>query len=152
MRRQVHPEGIDCVWLASDREGYLGAFITAGVGPIPAEILVSDNIAVGDIEGRLCQLPIVSQVQLLVSVKRPDDFVSLASRGLFVYDWTDTNRKEVDALSVYEPVAVPDKPITTTSLPSDLEAMAKLLRLVNVVFSSRDAVDISANLVCAGIT
>jgi len=68
MTTQPYPEGIDCVWLASDREGRGGAFITAGVGPISAEALSSVYMPVEDIEGHLCQLPPVSQVQLLVSV------------------------------------------------------------------------------------
>ena len=50
MSTQPYPEGIDCVWLASDREGRVGAFITAGVGPIPAEALSSVYMPVEDIE------------------------------------------------------------------------------------------------------
>ena len=149
MSTQPYPEGIDCVWLASDREGHVGAFITAGVGPIPAEALSSAYMPVEDIEGRLCQLPPVSQVQLLVSVKRPDDFIDLAERGVFVYDWTDINRTAREALRVYEPVAVPTKPITASSLPSDLAALAKVLRLADVVFAGSGAVDVRAHLSCA---
>lgn len=150
MSTQPYPEGIDCVWLASDRDGHLGAFITAGVGPIPAEALDSVYMPIEDIEGRLCQLPPVSQAQLLVSVKRPDDFIDLAERGVFVYDWTDINRTTRDALRVYEPVAVPTKPITASSLPSDLAGLAKVLMLANVVFAAGESVDIRAHLSCEG--
>ncbi len=104
---------------------------------------------VEDIEGRLCQLPPVSQVQLLVSVKRPDDFIDLAERGVFVYDWTDINRTAREALRVYEPVAVPTMPITASSLPSDLAALAKVLRLADVVFAASGTVDVRAHLSCA---
>jgi hypothetical protein len=149
MSTQPYPEGIDCVWLASDRDGHLGAFITAGVGPIPAEALDSVYMPVADIEGRLCQLPSVSQAQLLVSVKRPDDFIDLAERGVFVYDWTDINRTAREVLRVYEPVAVPTKPITASSLPDDLAALAKVLTLPDVVFASGEAVDIRAHFRCA---
>lgn len=103
---------------------------------------------VEDIEGRLCELPPVSQVQLLVSVKRPDDFIDLAERGVFVYDWTDINRTEREALRVYEPVAVPTKPITVSSLPSALAALAKGLRLADVVFAAGKAVDVCAHFSC----
>lgn len=147
---QPYPEGIDCVWLASDRDGHLGAFVTAGVGPIPAEALDSAYVSVEDIEGQLCQFPTVSQVQLLVSVKRPDDFIDLAARGMFVYDWTDINRKAHEALGVYEPVAVPIAPITIASLPSDLAALAKALRMADVVFAGGAAVDVRRQLRCTG--
>jgi len=100
MTTQPHPEGIDCIWLASDREGHVDAFITAGVGLIPAEALSSVHMPVEDIESRLFQLPPVSQVRLLVSVKRPDDFIDLAERGAFVYDWPDINRTAREALRV----------------------------------------------------
>ncbi len=151
MSMQPYPEGIDCVWLASDRDGHLGAFITAGSGPIPAEALDSAYMPIEDIEGQLCQLPPVSQAQLLVSVKRPDDYIDLAERGVFVYDWTDINRTANEALRVYEPVAVPTKPITASSLPSDLAALAKVLRLADVVFAVGGVVDIRAHLSCAEV-
>lgn len=39
MTMQSYPEHFDCAWLASDGEGNLGAFITAGAGPIPNNLL-----------------------------------------------------------------------------------------------------------------
>ena len=146
---QPYPQGIDYVWLASDREGHVGAFITAGVGSIPVEVLSSVYIPIEDIEGRLYQLLPVSQVRLLVSVKRPNDFIELAERGIFVYDWTDIHRIAREALRVYEPVAVPTKPIMVSSLPADLADLAKALRLVDVVFAASKTVDIRAYLRCA---
>jgi hypothetical protein len=137
------------VWLASDFNDHLGAFITAGVGPIPTAALDPAHILVEDIESRLCQLPLVSQTRLLVSVKRPDDFIDLAERGIFVYDWTDINRTVCEALCVYEPVAVPTKPVTVVSLPSDLKNLAKGLKLINVEFAAGAIVDIRAHFNCA---
>jgi hypothetical protein len=139
------------MWLASDAEGHLGVFITAGIGPIPAVALDASHVPVENVEQRLCQLPFVSNAQLLVSVKRPDDFVELAKRGLFVYDWTDIHRTTREALRVYEPVAAPSKPITVSSLSLDLEALANALRLANLVFAGGDAVDICAHLDCAEV-
>jgi hypothetical protein len=123
-------------------------FITAGIGPIPEAALDSDLMPVEDVEGQLCQLPAVSQARLLVSVKRPDDFIDLAERGLFVYDWTDINRTAREALGVYEPVATPSKSITASSLPSDLVALAKALKLADVTFAVGNAVDIREHLSC----
>lgn len=146
--RQPYPYGIDCVWLASDRNGHLGVFITAGDGPIPAQALDSAYMPVEDIEEQLCQLPIVSKAQLLVSVKQPDSLVDLAERGLFVYCWTEslpTMRKE---RRVYEPMAILSKPITASSLPSDLAALARAVRLTDVVFAAAEAIDICAHVSC----
>lgn len=148
MSTRPYPQGIDCVWLASDRDGYLGAFTTAGKAPIPAAVLNCVSIPIQDIESRLCQLPIVSKAELLVSVKRPDDFIDLAERGIFAYDWTDINRPMHETVGVYEPVAVPTMPITASSLPSDLVALAEIVRLVDVVFAARGTVDVCAHSSC----
>jgi len=149
MSLKPYPAGVDCVWLASDKEGHLGAFITAGTAPIPVSVLGPGYMPIDDVEGRLCQLPPVSEARLLVLVKRPDDFIDLAQRGLFVYDWTDINRTAREAVRLYEQVAVPTQPITASSLPSDLAALAKVLRLADVVFAASEAVDVRAHLSCA---
>jgi hypothetical protein len=93
-----YPDGIDCVWIASDREGNLGAFITAGVGPIPVKVLKSDCPHVGDIEGLICTMPRVTGAHLFASVPRPGDLIGFAERGLFVYDWTDIHRTAQESL------------------------------------------------------
>lgn len=146
MSVRPYPKGIDCVWIASDSEGHIAAFITAGVGPVPKQALSYAHLSLEYIEIQLCQLPVVSQARLLVSAKRPDDFINLAERGLFVYDWTDINRTNREALGVYEPVAVPTKPITAEALPTELAAVAKDLKLADIVFAAKDPIDVRANL------
>jgi hypothetical protein len=89
MAEFFYPDGVDCVWVAFDRDGHLGAFVTGGSGPIPVHLLAPGLLAVEDIETRLALLPRVSAAGLLVQIKRPDDFVAMAERGLFVYDWSD---------------------------------------------------------------
>ncbi|WP_175958541.1 hypothetical protein [Burkholderia sp. BCC0405] len=150
MSMRSYPEGVDCVWLASDCEGNIGAFITAGCGPIPEVTFDFERINIDDIEGRLCELPIVSRAQLLVSVKRPDDFVDLAERGLFVFDWTDIERSEQSALRAYELVAIPTNPISDISLlyAPDLAELAKAVSLEEMNFSSQKVVDISSYVSC----
>lgn len=149
MSQRPYPNGIDCVWLASDQVGHLGAFITAGVGPIPIEALDTSILPIEDVENSLYQLPQVTRAKLRVSVKRPDDFIDLAERGLFVYDWTDINRTARDALHVYEPVAEPAQPITIGVLPDDLAPLAKAVRLPDVVFCENNAVDVFRHLKCS---
>lgn len=150
MSMRSYPEGVDCVWLASDREGNIGAFITAGCGPIPEVTFDFEYINIEDIEGRLCELPLVSRAQLLVSVKRPDDFVDLAERGLFVFDWADIVRSEQSALCAYELVAIPTNPISEISLLStpDLVELAKAVFLDEMDFSSQKVVNISSCVNC----
>ncbi len=137
-----YPIGIDRVWLASDSNGHVGAFIIAGVGPIPLEALESDYVPIEDIEWRLLELPLVSRAQLLISVKRPDDFVNLAERGIFVFDWTDIHRSACAALHLYEPVAVPTTPIANDSLPEDLASLTRIIRLTDAIFIERKTVHI----------
>ena len=108
----------------------------------------SAYISVEDIEGQLCQLPTVSEARLLVSVKRPDDFIDLAERGVFVFDWTDINRTAREALHVYEPVAIPTKPITANELPTDLADLAKALRFDDVAFAAEGRLDVRALMSC----
>jgi hypothetical protein len=148
VNKMTYPEGMDCVWLASDRDGHVGAFITAGVAPIPVEALATTCLPIEDIESRICELPLVSQVQLLVLVKRPESYIDLATRGVFVYDWQDVHRTANRGLRVYEPVAVPTQPIAALSMPADLATLAASLRLTNVAFSARENVDIRAYLSC----
>jgi hypothetical protein len=93
MTTQPYPGQIDCVWIASDRDGHVGAFVTAGVGPIPELALNSaEPLLVEDIEEAILKLPKVSDCRLLVSIPRPDSFIDMAERGLFVYDWSDVHR------------------------------------------------------------
>lgn len=149
IKPQPYPDGIDCVWLASDRDGHLGAFITAGEGPIPAVALDAHDLPVQTVETRLLELPVVAQALLLVSVTRPDSYVELAERGLFVYDWTDVHRPTREEWNRYELVAAPSAPIAARGLPPNLQALAATIRLENVAFAGREAVDVRAHLACA---
>ena len=148
MTDRPYPDGIDCVWLASDRDGYLGAFITAGVGPIPSEALECDYVPVSEIESQICAMPKVSKCRLLVSVKRPDDFIDLAERGFFVYDWTDINRTRREETRMYEPVATPTTPIKADSLFGELAFVANALKLKQEAFADQLGIDVCSYMMC----
>lgn len=149
MNERPYPNGIDCVWLASDNEGRLAAFITAGEGPIPAEALKFDRLPVEDIEGLIGDMPRVSEACLLVVVKRPDDFITFAERGLFVYDWTDVHRTTRQAVHAYEAVATPTKPISLGMLPADLAGEARALQFIDVSFADAKRLDVCAYMHCS---
>lgn len=135
MNEQPYPNGIDCVWLASDQSGHVAAFITAGIGPIPSQVLKSCDIPIDEIESQVCELPKTTQAHLLVSVKTPDSFIDLAERGMFVYDWTDINRTAKEKLKMYEQVAFPIQPMTMETLTPDLAALAKSVKFSDVAFA-----------------
>ena len=118
-----YPSDIDLAWIASDRDGRLGAFITAGCGPIPMEAFAIDLTEMTSIEARIDEVPVVSKANLLVTVNRPDSYITLAERGFYVFDWTDIHGTR-PPLHAYELVAKPEQPAGLGSLPSDLALIA----------------------------
>lgn len=116
-----YPKQIDCVWLASDVAGQLAAMITAGEGPIPAEVLKGGYLL--EIEEWLLQLRTVGQAKLIASVPDPESFVSLSERGFFVYDWTDVHRSSAQCRGEYELVCSPETLLLRDALPAALQAV-----------------------------
>ena len=130
MTRQEYPEQLDCAWVASDRDGHVAAFVTAGIGPIPVLALNNTGpLLVEDIEEAIFRLPKVSACCLLVSVPRPDSFIAMAERGFFVYDWSCLHRTRVSEIDEYEPMACPVSPLLLDELP---EMLKLLLRALNM--------------------
>ena len=83
MTRQHYPVQVDCISVASDRDGHVAAFVTAGIGPIPAVVLNNtESLLVNDIEEAKLRLPKVSACRLIASVPRPDSFIAMAERQL----------------------------------------------------------------------
>jgi hypothetical protein len=143
----AYPEGLDCVWLASDRDGRVGAFTTAGEGPIPALALLPQRPPIEEIESLLYELPAITSAKLLVSLPRPDDFLNFAARGLFAYDWTDVHRVAAAELNSYEQLAVPDAPITAGQLPKDIAPLVEGI-ILNVSFAHERFIDVTKYLEC----
>jgi hypothetical protein len=129
-RKNLH--GIDCAWLAADSTGQVAIFTTAGEGPVPEAALS----AIETLEANVHLLPEVSAFELLVSIKRPEDFVAFASRGLFAYDWSDIHKTAVNTLNAYELLARPISPITVAELPASLRVLATSSTLSGTVFGA----------------
>ena len=140
-----YPDGLDCVWIASDRDGRVGAFITGGEGPIPTQAVLSHRLPVDEIEARLGKLPSTSIARLLVPMKRPDDFLELARRGVFAYDWTDVHRTRSEALHAYEQIAAPGTPIAAGELPKEIAALLEGI-VLNVSFAHQPSIDVTKHL------
>lgn len=144
MDERPYPDGIDVLWLASDQVGHLGVFATGGSGPIPAQAL-HPNYPLDDVEARLLELPKASDIDLRVRVPRPDGFVALAERGLFVYDWSDVHRTEA-YIDEYEVMALPYRPLTLDQLPDGLMEAARSIRFAKVAFATSWRVDVRAHM------
>ena len=136
----------DCVWLASDQNGHVAAFVTAGTGPIPTAVLQTP-LPVEESEALVCSLPTTTTARLLVSVPRPDSFVDLAERGLFVYDWHE-HRIDGRSTGVYEAVATPNDPVCFGSLTGELAEISKVVTFGSVSFMDARVVDVRACAQC----
>lgn len=147
MEERDYPKGLDCVWIGSDRAGHVAAFVTGGEAPIPAYALKLNRTSIEAIEGELHVLPLTAGASLLVPLNRPDDFMELARRGFFAYDWTDAHRTLSEARYAYELIAAPEKPILAEELPTEIAALLDGMSL-NVVFTEDRAIDVTKHLRC----
>lgn len=136
MSQQEYPHGLDCAWIASDRQGHVAVFITAGEGPIPPQALRGDFFPVNEVEPRVLRLGIRPDqaVTNLSDAPDPSSYIALAQRGVFVYDWTDFTRS-CESLNAYELLARPLLPITCADLPIDLREVAQAVNFPGVCFA-----------------
>jgi hypothetical protein len=84
--------GLEFDWFASDAEGNIGLFSTAGFGPVPDEVQLH-------FQGH-------DQVAALLDWRVPQVWKECASRGLFVFDWQHWQgpyRKEESPLGALAP-------------------------------------------------
>lgn len=123
-RMPVYPEQVDALWVAADQHGAVAVFLTAGEAPIPAALLI-DKKTLESIEGALVELPKISKAQLLADVPWPENFIFLAERGLYVFNWTDVHRSMNEDRSMYEVVAKPRAPALLVDLPEQLQSLIR---------------------------
>jgi hypothetical protein len=133
MTSQRDLKGIDAAWIATDLHGRVAMFTTGGEGPVPESAIPST----ADSECEVLALPVVSGWKLLVDIKRPDDFLAFASRGLFAYNWSDVHRAGKSVLGGYALQATPSRPLALADLPHKLQALASSTRLLGGSFGSR---------------
>ena len=144
MDERPYPESIDCCWLASDRDGHLGVFVTRGRGPIPAQALL-ETYPLDRIEAQLLALPKASDIELRVRMPRSDRLVALAERGFFVYDWSDAHRTE-QYVDEYELIALPYRPLALDQLPESVSDTARWVRFNAVAFATAWRIDVRAHM------
>ena len=143
----VYPDGSDCVWVAIDQNGSLAAFVTAGEGPIPTAFLKSGYV-LESIEDIICNLAITSEARLLASMPRPDDFINMAERGFYVYDWTDIDRTANEVLDAYELVAAPINPTNIEMQSTDIKELVAIVKLEGIVYAEKQLIPIKSLIEC----
>ena len=115
-RFRMYPLGSDVIWLSADCESNVAAFVTGGAGPIP-KLFASDLDKFELVEDMIAGLLPTGEAEMLTSVKRPEDFISMSQRGIYVYDWCDVYRSDVKRTNAYEIVSRPTAPIKLDSIP-----------------------------------
>jgi hypothetical protein len=122
-------------WFAVDGVGHVGHFATAGFGPVPVPILArldeGQTDQLWDLRDRVLGLPLVgSAIGHLPG--RIDDWLEMARRGLFSYDWKHWS-------GPYRLAATPSTPIRVSELPPELAESICLIEWPNVRFSESRA-------------
>lgn len=139
----LYPEGIDCIWIAMDQNGALAAFVTAGVAPIPTIVLNSSLLELENIEQILIeQFPVIGEANLKVGLPRPDDFIAISKRGLFVYDWDDNEQQ-------YVLISIPTYLKNYADLARNLKIYIQTLALNSYDFSKSNKINVYKDLICA---
>jgi len=149
MSDPYYPHDVDCLWLAHDRNNHVGGFVTAGLGPIPVDLLDENASKVRE-SGRLSSdLPKVSGSRLLVSFyKDASSFLDLAERGIFVYDWSGIRKVDAQFVNAYQLVAVPTTPILLELLPDRLRALTSLVKFAANDFSEESFLKVHEYFPC----
>ena len=139
MQGHEYPAGIDFVWLARDREGHVAAFVTAGTGPIPRDALPQVHLEPTP-EELLALLPRCSAVLSLGEHGDTTSFEAMASRGFYVFDWSDAHRSAAKALDRYELVSKPLHAAMVGQLPASLGSIVAAVTLPIESFASSEQV------------
>lgn len=126
--------GFEYDWLASDREGHVAVFTTAGGSYAPDEFLRNTDEHDRAIEVALALPPSTTAVfapKLRSGLK--NTWLQLAERGIFGFDG-DPNG------GPYYKVAAPQRPVHVDDLPPEAAAVARRLVFPHLTFASLDQV------------
>ncbi len=107
MSREVI-EGGEFDWFAVDGVGHVGHFATAGFGPVPTAILARLG-ELRELNERFIALPAIGDATGHLP-GQIDDWLEMARRGLFAYDWQHWS-------GPYRRAATPSLPVQVAELP-----------------------------------
>jgi hypothetical protein len=113
-------------WFAVDGSGQLGHFATAGFGPAPAAVIARLD-EMRDLGQRVLCLPVTGEATGHLSGEI-EDWLEMARRGLFAYDW-----KHWDG--PYQRAATPGRPVALGDLPAEVREIVQVVRWPDVNFA-----------------
>ncbi len=131
-----------------DKFGSLASFTTAGVGPIPKELVRRFPKEFRYTEERIIDLPVISKSILHVEMNDPSSFIDIAKRGIYVFDWSDVHMRQKYALDAYELTVTPLQPLKAQSLPQNLEIFTDLIAFPDEDFSKAKTIDPRLSMSC----
>lgn len=105
-------------WFAVDGSGHIGHFVDAGFGPVPAAVFARLH-ELRDLNKRILQLPVVGSAKGHLSGSI-DDWLEMARRGLFSYDWKHWK-------GPYRRAATPSHPISLADVPAHLRELLQVV-------------------------
>ena len=120
-------------WIAIDCCGQI-AFLRSGFGPIPARLGSQDEIT-SRMKAVLLSLPIRSAITSHRAGMGASDFVDLACRGIFGFQWSNDNGPYLKVIAPNNPVAV--------SEVTDVSAGPSLAELPTISFDSINYIETS---------
>ena len=107
-----HPYlGTEFDWVASDRNGRLGYFSSAGFGGIPASVTAIEA-QMREICDLVARLPERGAAEAVRRLANSEDWQRVARCGFFAYDWSHERE-------CYEPISVPTSPLFLADLASE---------------------------------
>jgi hypothetical protein len=129
-------EGGEFDWFAVDAAGHVGHFSTAGFGPVPLPILERLDAAQMDdlwsLGRRMLDLPVIGAASGQMP-GRIDDWLALARRGLFGFDWKHWS-------GPYLRAATPGVPVTVANLSAELRRLASVVEFQELRFAQLEAI------------
>jgi hypothetical protein len=144
-------EGFEFDWFAVDAAGHVGHFSTAGSGPVPLSVLDRLDVAKTDelwsLGRRLLDLPMIGaatgHLPGLI-----DDWLELARRGLFSFDWPFPSLRSRNIEQSYCRAATPSAPVEIVALCPELQRLIRLVEFPGVRFAELESVQPEALCAC----
>jgi hypothetical protein len=144
-----YPYQIDWEWYASDRDGEIACFVTAGEAPIPKVVLNYSSFPIEDALEDFLKLPVICGVLEAGEFGSSDSFDEMARRGYHVFDWSDLHRPTIRELRAYECSARPHKPLTIHDLPDSLKDIVNAVAFRDIAFRDCSVLDVEQHFECS---
>jgi hypothetical protein len=87
--------GVEYSWLAVDNAGHIGFFCTAGAGPVPLICVKNEELFEDAYELIEAQLKSSETVQVRGFDVSTSMWSTVASRGIYAFDWNEEQNKYV---------------------------------------------------------